>query len=146
MLFYASLTRASAHKVIAKLVSVLTYVILLGTLNTLWRPCVLAGSSFSPPSTAPSMKWRTRSSPETLRASVRSSSMSSAHHSTTSTRTGKLVLGKKLATPIKADPLGRKDCTLILSLLIWFPRPVPYNPFTVHFVSKAGSLKTAFRQ
>ncbi len=70
-----------------------TVSIMRGMMNVhehILRHCLLstsvwAGSSCSPPSPAPSTRWRTRSWPATPRASARSSSTSSEPPSTTST-------------------------------------------------------------
>ena len=47
------------------------------TLNTPWRLSVLDGNNWSPPSIGPLMKSKTRSWPETPKASLKSSSMNS---------------------------------------------------------------------
>ena len=58
------------------------------TLNTPWRLSVLDGNNWSPPSIGPLMKSKTRSWPETPKASLKSSSTNSEHLSTTLTNPG----------------------------------------------------------
>ena len=58
------------------------------TLNTPWKLSVLDGNNWSPPSIGPLMKSKTRSWPETPKASLKSSSTNSEHLSTTLTNPG----------------------------------------------------------
>ena len=106
------------------------------TLNTPWRLSVLDGNNWSPPSIGPLMKSKTRSWPETPKASLKSSSTNSEHLSTTLTNPGLedwLLMNSNLVLFHLVTPWVKTN--RFVAFLFFFKKKKNFHPSGCQFIT-----------